>query len=100
MQGDLAPRYKGLLKPTELTVKEILEPEQALDAVSVAGQGVLPGQVLELGVHLLVQVLPQEEGPESNKERLDLTPVLLSISSRFPTHTATNFWLYLNLNFK
>ena len=53
------------------TVKEILEPEQALDAVSVAGQGVLPGQVLELGVHLLVQVLPQEEGPEPNKERLD-----------------------------
>ena len=72
MQGDLAPRDKGLLKHTELlTVKEILEPEQALDAVSVAGQGVLPGQVLELGVHLLVQVLPQEEGPEPNKERLD-----------------------------
>ena len=43
-------------------------PEKALEAVSVAGDGVLPGKAPELGVHLLVEVLAKEERPKSGNK--------------------------------
>ena len=51
-----------------------VEPEEALEPVSVARGGVLPGQRPELRVHLLIEVLPQEERPEA-EEGVDLLAV-------------------------
>ena len=42
-------------------------PEKALEAVSVSRESVLPGQVTELRVHPLVEVLTQEERPKSEE---------------------------------
>jgi hypothetical protein len=52
---------KNLKMKQWIIEKECTLPEQALDAVSVASHGVLPSQVLELRVHLLVEILPQEK---------------------------------------
>ena len=53
------------LRP-ELALEAVaVEAEEALEAVAVAGLGVLDGERAELLVHLAVEVLAQEERPEA-----------------------------------